>query len=233
EKPFKCSVCDAAFNRKDKLKRHMLIHEPFKKYKCPFSSHTGCNKEFNRPDKLKAHILSHSGMKIHKCQYCNKSFSRRAHMIEHQRSHTGNYKYRCPTCSKGFTRHKYMKDHKCRLGSPKDKDLQFRKPQKKRVARGRKAGLSLPNQLGLAELKDGAAGENPPEGGGGPNKEPFQESDAVLSIVVGGSGAADSDLVVPGQPNSIASNLSLAELQTASDGPCAMLAVPVYIQTTE
>lgn len=37
EKPFKCSVCDAAFNRKDKLKRHMLIHEPFKKYKCPFS----------------------------------------------------------------------------------------------------------------------------------------------------------------------------------------------------
>ncbi|KAJ7426798.1 zinc finger protein 341 [Willisornis vidua] len=228
EKPFKCSVCDAAFNRKDKLKRHMLIHEPFKKYKCPFSSHTGCNKEFNRPDKLKAHILSHSGMKIHKCQYCNKSFSRRAHMVEHQRSHTGNYKYRCPTCSKGFTRHKYMKDHKCRLGSPKDKDLQLRKPQKKRVARGRKGGLALP---GLAELKDcGAAGESPPEGG--PDKEPFQESDAVLSIVVSGSGAADSDLVA-GQPNSMASNLALAELQAGSDGPCTMLAVPVYIQTTE
>ncbi|NWQ82581.1 ZN341 protein, partial [Columbina picui] len=231
EQPELCSVCDAAFNRKDKLKRHMLIHEPFKKYKCPFSSHTGCNKEFNRPDKLKAHILSHSGMKIHKCQYCNKSFSRRAHMTEHQRSHTGNYKYRCPTCSKGFTRHKYMKDHKCRLGSPKDKELQLRKPQKKRVARGRKAGLSLPSQLALAELKDSAAGESPPEGG--PSKEPFQETDAVLSIVVGGSGAADSDLVVPGQPNSMASNLALTELQAGSDGPCTMLAVPVYIQTTE
>ncbi|NXB74422.1 ZN341 protein, partial [Donacobius atricapilla] len=230
EKPFKCSVCDAAFNRKDKLKRHMLIHEPFKKYKCPFSSHTGCNKEFNRPDKLKAHILSHSGMKIHKCQYCNKSFSRRAHMVEHQRSHTGNYKYRCPTCSKGFTRHKYMRDHKCRLGSPKDKELQLRKAQKKRAARGRKAGLALPAVLGLPELKDGAAGESPPEGD--PDKEPFQESDAVLSIVVGGSGAADSELV-PGQPNSMASNLALAELQTASDGPCTMLAVPVYIQTSE
>ncbi|RMB95581.1 hypothetical protein DUI87_27691 [Hirundo rustica rustica] len=230
EKPFKCSVCDAAFNRKDKLKRHMLIHEPFKKYKCPFSSHTGCNKEFNRPDKLKAHILSHSGMKIHKCQYCNKSFSRRAHMVEHQRSHTGNYKYRCPTCSKGFTRHKYMREHKCRLGSPKDKELQLRKAQKKRAARGRKAGLALPAVLGLPELKDGAAGESPPEGG--PDKEPFQESDAVLSIVVGGSGAADSELV-PGRPNSMASNLALAELQTASDGPCTMLAVPVYIQTSE
>nr|XP_054500201.1 zinc finger protein 341 isoform X1 [Agelaius phoeniceus] len=226
EKPFKCSVCEAAFNRKDKLKRHMLIHEPFKKYKCPFSSHTGCNKEFNRPDKLKAHILSHSGMKIHKCQYCNKSFSRRAHMVEHQRSHTGNYKYRCPTCSKGFTRHKYMREHKCRLGSPKDKELQLRKAQKKRAARGRKAGLPL----GLPELKDGAAGDSSPEGG--PNKEPFQESDAVLSIVVGGSGAADPELV-PGQPNSMGSNLALAELQTASDGPCTMLAVPVYIQTSE
>lgn len=165
-------------------------------------------------------------MKIHKCQYCNKSFSRRAHMVEHQRSHTGNYKYRCPTCSKGFTRHKYMREHKCRLGSPKDKELQLRKAQKKRAARGRKAGLPL----GLPELKDGAAGNSSPEGG--PNKEPFQESDAVLSIVVGGSGAADPELV-PGQPNSMGSNLALAELQTASDGPCTMLAVPVYIQTSE
>jgi len=92
-------------------------------------------------------------------------------------------------------------------------------------------GLSLPNQLALGELKDSVGGESPQEGV--PNKEPFQESDAVLSIVVGGSGAADSDLVVPGQPSSIASNLSLAELQAASDGPCTMLAVPVYIQTTE
>lgn len=171
------------------------------------------------------------GMKIHKCQYCNKSFSRRAHMVEHQRSHTGNYKYRCPTCSKGFTRQKYMKDHKCRLSSPKDKELQLRKPQKKRAARGRKMGLPFPNQLALAELKDNGQAESPQEGG--PNKDQFQESDAVLSIVVGGSAAADSDLVVPGQPSSIASNLALAELQTGMEGPCTMLAVPVYIQTTE
>lgn len=169
-------------------------------------------------------------MKIHKCQYCNKSFSRRAHMVEHQRSHTGNYKYRCPTCSKGFTRQKYMKDHKCRLNSPKDKEMQIRKAQKKRGAR-RKVGLPLPSQLALAELKDSAEGENPRESD--PNKEQFQESDAVLSIVVGGSAAADSDLVVPGQPSSIASSLALAELQTGTDVPCAMLAVPVYIQTTD
>ncbi|KAL8179333.1 UNVERIFIED_CONTAM: hypothetical protein K2H54_063853 [Gekko kuhli] len=234
EKPFKCSVCDSAFNRKDKLKRHMLIHEPFKKYKCPFSNHTGCNKEFNRPDKLKAHILSHSGMKIHKCQYCNKAFSRRAHMVEHQRSHTGNYKYRCPTCSKGFTRQKYMKDHKCRLILPKDKDLPIRKSQKKWGTRGRKVGLPLSAQLALTELKDGPGGETLQKGP--PNKEQFPESDTVLSIVVGrttAAAAAEPDLGNPNQRNGMPSNLALAELQSGTESPCTMLAVPVYIQATE
>ncbi|XP_015265871.1 PREDICTED: zinc finger protein 341 isoform X1 [Gekko japonicus] len=232
EKPFKCSVCDSAFNRKDKLKRHMLIHEPFKKYKCPFSNHTGCNKEFNRPDKLKAHILSHSGMKIHKCQYCNKAFSRRAHMVEHQRSHTGNYKYRCPTCSKGFTRQKYMKDHKCRLTLPKDKDLPIRKSQKKWGTRGRKVGLPLSAQLALTELKDGPGGETLQKGP--PNKEQFPESDTVLSIVVGRTAAAaEPDLGTPNQRNGMPSNLALAELQSGTESPCTMLAVPVYIQATE
>ncbi|XP_063001183.1 zinc finger protein 341 isoform X1 [Elgaria multicarinata webbii] len=234
EKPFKCSVCDSAFNRKDKLKRHMLIHEPFKKYKCPFSNHTGCNKEFNRPDKLKAHILSHSGMKIHKCQFCNKAFSRRAHMVEHQRSHTGNYKYRCPTCSKGFTRQKYMKDHKCRLSMAKDKELPVRKSQKKWGTRGRKVGLPLSAQLALTELKDSTVRENPQKRG--PNKEQFPESDSVLSIVVSRSAAVsagDSDHGNASQPGGIPSHLTLAELQPGSESPCAMLAVPVYIQSTD
>ncbi|KAJ7331906.1 hypothetical protein JRQ81_014086 [Phrynocephalus forsythii] len=234
EKPFKCSVCDSAFNRKDKLKRHMLIHEPFKKYKCPFSNHTGCNKEFNRPDKLKAHILSHSGMKIHKCQFCNKAFSRRAHMVEHQRAHTGNYRYRCPTCSKGFTRQKYMKDHKCRLMSPKDKELPVRKSQKKWGTRGRKMGLPLSAQLALTELKDSASGQSSQKSD--PNKEPFPESDTVLSIVVDRSAtvpASDSGHGNPSQCSGIPSDLALAEVQAGSESSCAMLAVPVYIQASD
>lgn len=43
EKPYDCPLCQTAFNRRDKLKRHMLIHEP-KKYQCLF----GCLKEFSR-----------------------------------------------------------------------------------------------------------------------------------------------------------------------------------------
>lgn len=44
EKPFDCPLCKTAFNRRDKLKRHMLTHEP-KKFQCPF----GCLREFSRP----------------------------------------------------------------------------------------------------------------------------------------------------------------------------------------
>ncbi|XP_043944946.1 zinc finger protein 341 [Protopterus annectens] len=227
EKPFICSVCNAAFNRKDKLKRHMLIHEPFKKYKCPFSSHSGCTKEFKRPDKLKAHILSHSGMKIHKCQYCSKSFSRRAHMVEHQRSHTGNYEYRCPTCNKGFTRQKYLKEHKCKLNTRDGKELQDEKPRKKR-SRSKKLSPLLqkldteqckhPTDTNTVELVDSA------------RQHQFHGSEAVLSIVVDGSAVADTGLV-PEHTHNISSNLTLAELQTNTD--VTMLAVPVYIQTSE
>ncbi|KAJ6661103.1 hypothetical protein lerEdw1_016904 [Lerista edwardsae] len=156
-------------------------------------------------------------------------------MVEHQRSHTGNYKYRCPTCSKGFTRQKYMKDHKCRLSSSKDKELPVRKSQKKWGTRGRKVGLPLSAQLALTELKDSTGGESPQKGG--PNKEQFPETDTVLSIVVGRSAAAasvaDSALDNPIQRTGIPSNLALTELQPGSESPCAMLAVPVYIQATD
>lgn len=62
-----------------------------------------------------------------------------------------------------------------------------------------------------------------------PGKPPFSEPDAVLSIVVGG----EPELVVPGHAEGLGSNLALAELQAGAEGPCAMLAVPVYIQASE
>ena len=87
EKPYGCNICNAAFNRRDKLKRHKLVHDPVKRFKCPLKAHTGCSKEFNRHDKLKAHLLTHSGIKPHSCTTCGRSFSRRAHLRAHMNAH--------------------------------------------------------------------------------------------------------------------------------------------------
>uniref|UniRef100_A0A8C4LKU8 Zinc finger protein 341 n=1 Tax=Equus asinus asinus TaxID=83772 RepID=A0A8C4LKU8_EQUAS len=240
---FKCQVCKKFFRREHYLKLHAHIHSGEKPYKCSvcesaFNLETGlgCSKEFNRPDKLKAHILSHSGMKLHKCSLCSKSFSRRAHLAEHQRAHTGNYKFRCAGCAKGFSRHKYLKDHRCRLSPQKDKDLQARRPPRRRAAPhssssgGHKVVTPLPDPLGLEELKDAGAGPVPEAA---PGKPPFSEPDAVLSIVVGGTVGGEPELVVPGHAEGLGSNLALAELQAGTEGPCAMLAVPVYIQASQ
>ncbi|KAM4623192.1 zinc finger protein 341 [Discoglossus pictus] len=229
EKPFKCTLCESGFNRKDKLKRHMLIHEPYKKYKCPFASHTGCNKEFNRPDKLKAHILSHSGLKMHKCQYCNKSFSRRAHMMEHQRCHTGNYKYCCPSCGKGFTRQKYMKEHKCRLHSDSEKEQGKKLQRKKR--KEKHDGVANPEGGIMEEMKNNNDLMNDTRDS---VKEQFQQSEAVLSIMVGGTGASSESLSVPPETDSMpSSTVTLADLQDETETSCAMLTMPIYIQTSE
>ncbi|XP_053572175.1 zinc finger protein 341 [Bombina bombina] len=229
EKPFKCTLCESAFNRKDKLKRHMLIHEPYKKYKCPFSSHTGCNKEFNRPDKLKAHILSHSGLKMHKCQYCSKAFSRRAHMMEHQRFHTGNYRYCCPSCGRGFTRQKYMKEHKCRLHPENDKE-QGRKLQRKR-GQGKREGETGSQEENLDQLKNNEEPLNVTEDS---RKQTFQQTEAVLSIVVESTATSNENLIgTPREDNMPTTTVTLADLQHRADTPCTMLAVPIYIQTPE
>lgn len=88
----------------------------------------------------------------------------------------------------------------------------------------------LPDPLGLEELKDSGASPVPEAT---PDKPPFAEPDAVLSIVVGGTVGGDPELVVPGHAEGLGSNLALAELQAGAEGPCAMLAVPVYIQASE
>ncbi|XP_025788455.1 zinc finger protein 341 [Puma concolor] len=228
---FPCPHCQKVFPCERYLRRHLPTHGSGGRFKCQV-----CKKFFRREHYLKLHAHIHSGMKLHKCALCSKSFSRRAHLAEHQRAHTGNYKFRCAGCAKGFSRHKYLKDHRCRLGPQKDKDLQARRPSRRRAAPrsgssgGHKVVTPLPDPLGLEELKDTGAGPVPEAA---PGKPPFSEPDAVLSIVVGGTVGGEPELVVPGHAESLGSNLALAELQAGTEGPCAMLAVPVYIQASE
>nr|CAB3267924.1 ZF(C2H2)-26 zinc finger protein [Phallusia mammillata] len=113
ELPYHCTKCDAAFNRKDKVKRHMLTHDTIKRFKCPLKSVLGCTKEFNRADKLKDHIISHSGVKkSFACSFCSKTYSRLSSKIKHEKAHSSNFY--CGTCLRGFDSESNFKQHKCR-----------------------------------------------------------------------------------------------------------------------
>lgn len=87
---FVCEVCNKAFSRREKLKRHLMIHAPDRPvFTCPFKNHVGCEKTFYRKDKLTRHLYSHSKVKPFKCEQCDKSFARTDNLREHIRSHTG------------------------------------------------------------------------------------------------------------------------------------------------
>uniref|UniRef100_H2Z5J7 C2H2-type domain-containing protein n=1 Tax=Ciona savignyi TaxID=51511 RepID=H2Z5J7_CIOSA len=112
ELPYRCTKCDAAFNRKDKVKRHMLIHDPVKRFKCPLRTVLGCTKEYNRADKLKEHIISHSRVKrTYSCSYCSKKYSRQSCKIKHEKTHTCNFN--CKSCNQFFDTEANFKSHKC------------------------------------------------------------------------------------------------------------------------
>ncbi|KAF6031599.1 hypothetical protein EB796_010096 [Bugula neritina] len=42
----------------------MSVHDPVKKFVCPFKDITGCDKAFGRPDKLKEHVLKHTKINV-------------------------------------------------------------------------------------------------------------------------------------------------------------------------
>ncbi|CAL4148776.1 unnamed protein product [Meganyctiphanes norvegica] len=61
EKPFCCSLCDYKSLRKDKMKRHLLIHSDKKPLACPL-----CSYRCARNDKLKKHMQTHGDTEYEK-----------------------------------------------------------------------------------------------------------------------------------------------------------------------
>ena len=64
-KPYKCPICDAQFNRPANLKTHLRIHSGEKPYKCET-----CSARFVQVAHLRAHVLIHTGEKPYPCQVC-------------------------------------------------------------------------------------------------------------------------------------------------------------------
>ena len=51
ERPFKCELCEKAFNQKNALNMHMRKHEGVRPHQCPF-----CKYSFTQKGNLKTHI---------------------------------------------------------------------------------------------------------------------------------------------------------------------------------
>ena len=105
-----CKQCNATFTLKDDLKRHLLLHENERQFKCP---HEGCDKIFNTKDDLDQHKVVHLENKLFKCNDCSFKTNYCSNLNEHIKTkHTrqGLVKCKWPGCHKEFTK-KYLYSH--------------------------------------------------------------------------------------------------------------------------
>nr|XP_048304460.1 B-cell CLL/lymphoma 6 member B protein isoform X3 [Myodes glareolus] len=100
EKPYRCAICGARFNRPANLKTHSRIHSGEKPYKCET-----CGSRFVQVAHLRAHVLIHTGEKPYPCPTCGTRFRHLQTLKSHVRIHTGEKPYHCDPCGLHF-RHK-------------------------------------------------------------------------------------------------------------------------------
>ncbi|XP_072232758.1 B-cell CLL/lymphoma 6 member B protein isoform X1 [Leuresthes tenuis] len=100
DKPYRCNVCGAQFNRPANLKTHSRIHSGEKPYRCDT-----CGARFVQVAHLRAHVLIHTGEKPYPCHTCGTRFRHLQTLKSHLRIHTGEKPYSCEKCDLHF-RHK-------------------------------------------------------------------------------------------------------------------------------
>ncbi|XP_033839250.1 B-cell CLL/lymphoma 6 member B protein isoform X1 [Periophthalmus magnuspinnatus] len=100
ERPYRCNVCGAQFNRPANLKTHARIHSGEKPYRCDT-----CGARFVQVAHLRAHVLIHTGEKPYPCHTCGTRFRHLQTLKSHLRIHTGEKPYSCEKCDLHF-RHK-------------------------------------------------------------------------------------------------------------------------------
>ncbi|KAF5902449.1 B-cell CLL/lymphoma 6 member B protein-like, partial [Clarias magur] len=88
EKPYRCNVCGAQFNRPANLKTHSRIHSGEKPYRCDT-----CGARFVQVAHLRAHVLIHTGEKPYPCHICGTRFRHLQTLKSHLRIHTGEKPY--------------------------------------------------------------------------------------------------------------------------------------------
>lgn len=106
ERPYTCSVCEAAFNKRSRLKRHVVVHSRRKVFPCE-----ECEAEFPRRSELKRHMVVHTGKKPISCKECQATFDWPCHLKRHMMVHTGEKSFICKECGDNFALACHLKSH--------------------------------------------------------------------------------------------------------------------------
>ena len=104
-----CDQCDRVFKVKDKLLKHMELHENGVldlRYPC-----TSCDKVFKRSLDLKRHEKSHLGIKNYCCETCGAKFVDGTRLKQHKWIHSDVKQYKCSKCLQCFRLNSHLKSH--------------------------------------------------------------------------------------------------------------------------
>ncbi|KAM7346556.1 uncharacterized protein ACRADG_006436 isoform 2-T2 [Cochliomyia hominivorax] len=104
---FECLTCHKVFNTNSIMKRHMLIHNDKKDYKCMEEK---CGKTFATNKLLKAHQRYHTD-EMYVCEECGFKCRKRDSLVVHKRHHTGEKPFACELCSSRFGSKELLKEH--------------------------------------------------------------------------------------------------------------------------
>lgn len=115
---FKCTSCIKVFQNAERLKKHLLVHNPNvpKPFKCDY-----CVKRFLNASAQIAHVKTHIlGRQHYTCLVCEVRFTQIVEFSRHIKTHSAeDGLYPCLYCDKRFSEYILMRKHVLTLHRPK------------------------------------------------------------------------------------------------------------------
>lgn len=103
---YKCDRCEAVFNSKVNLRRHVTRHDNSRMAVCEV-----CGDSFTRMDGLQQHtLIKHSDARPVPCTLCPKAFKRRSELNRHMRIHNMVRPYVC-YCGRAYKQSAHLRGH--------------------------------------------------------------------------------------------------------------------------
>lgn len=95
-----CLNCSESFYTEEKLKKHAILHDPNRAYRCG-----ECNKCFTKKSHLNIHLRCHAKKEDRKftCKECGEQFMYSYLLKQHSYKHTEQKPFPCSECPKGKT----------------------------------------------------------------------------------------------------------------------------------